>query len=262
MKGSQIKILSKGIISGRLKGSNILLFLMILNAALFTVLPFLINLLTDGYSPKVKMISCVCAAAVILLLNMLAFSSFGAGSCAWFLFYNKKNRLGRTVFWFKPFRSFKAAGLYVSLFLRKALITGAFLLPGAVTLASFVILAMNGGVEFNLFLAGISGAAAMLIIGALFAFICVQRYFLTPYIVASNPKIKIKDAVSQSKILMNGRMKKTAGFKLSFMPWFILCAAVLPIYYVWPYYKQSCAVYAKQAVNHASQKNTAKALPH
>ena len=262
MKGSQIKILSKGIISGRLKGSNILLFLMILNAALFTVLPFIINLLTDGYSPKIKMISCVCAAAVILLFNMLAFSSFSAGSCAWFWFYNKKNRLGRTVFWFKPFRSFKAARLYVSLFLRKLLIACAFLLPGVGVLLSFVILAMNGGIEFNLFLAGVSGAAAMLILGSIFAFICTQRYFLTPYIVAANPKIKIKDAVSQSKILMNGRMKKTAGFKLSFMPWFILCAAVFPIYYVWPYYKQSCAVYAKQAVSHESQKNTAKALPH
>lgn len=256
MKGSQIKSLSKGIISGRLRNSNILLFLMILNAVLFTALPFFVNLITAGYPPKIKMILCVSAAAVILLLNMLAFSSFSAGSCAWFWFYNKKNRLGRTVFWFKPFRSFKAARLYVSLFLRKLLITCAFLLPGAGVLLSFVILAMNGGVEFNLFLSGVSGAAAMMILGTVFAFICAQRYFLTPYIVAANPKIKIKDAVSQSKILMNGRMKKTAGFKLSFMPWFILCAAVFPIYYVWPYYKQSCAVFAKQAVNNEFQKNT------
>lgn len=242
MKNSQIKILTKGIINGNIGKSALLLFGIPAIVILFTALPYVVSLFVS--QPIV--VSCI--VAVVLILNLLTYSALRSGSCAWFRFYNNKNKAVRTLFWFSPRRSVKSAGLYVSLFIRKLLWTIALLLPGAFTAISFILLALDGGIEFNLFLCGICGGAVMILTGLFFRFIIVQKYFLAQYLLVSDPKIKINQAIRRSASLMNGNLKKTALFKLSFTPWFLLCAAVLPAVYVWPYYKQSCSLFANQIV--------------
>lgn len=246
LKNSQIKNISKEILGTKGKGSRTLMLLMILNLLIFSLLPFAANFFVNKYSGSMGAVISAAVIAVLLVINLFTYSSFAAGSYAWFNFYGKKNRGAKAAYWFKPSKSALSARLYFALFFRKLLWTAAFLFPGTAVLICTVILAMNGGIELNLFICAVAGGAAAVILGAVFLFIVLQKYFLAPYIMAANPTLKVREVIKLSRLASNGVLKRTAAFKLSFLPWFLSCAAVLPAFYVWPYYRQSCAVYAKQ----------------
>ncbi len=240
MKNSQIKILTKGIINGNIGKSMLILCLFISFVIFFTALPYLVGVFVSD--PIVSLL----ILSVVLVLNCFAYSAFRSGSCAWFQFHDRQNKAARTFFWFSPKRCVKSTGLYTSLFFRKLMWTVILLLPGAFTAISFVLLALDTGIEFNLFLCGIIASGVMMLLGLLFRFFIVQKYFLAQYLLVSDPKMKVRNAIKMSCEIMNGRLKKTALFKLSFIPWFALCAAIFPTVYVWPYYKQSCVLYSKE----------------
>ncbi|MBQ8227585.1 MAG: DUF975 family protein [Clostridia bacterium] len=240
MKSSQIKILTKGIINGNIKKSCLIMFLSLCILIFFTALPVAANYFIA--SPVINI--------SVILLSLLAFAfarcAFRSGSGAWFRFYERKNRTERFIYWFLPKRVLRSMGFYFSLFVRKLLWTLILILPGMLTLFSFAFLAYDSGLEFNLFLCGIAGGVTMTVVGLMFRFVIVQRYFLAQHIFVSDPKLKINQAIRQSCEMMNGRLKKTALFKLSFTPWFLLCAGILPTLYVWPYYRQSCTLFANE----------------
>ncbi len=240
MKFSQIKILTKGILNGNIKSFSPFILGGLLSVIIFTAISFLLTLFTS--SP----IIIISAVAIFTFIYFLLISGFRSGSLAWVHFHNSKSRARRSLFWFSPKRELKSTLFFFNLFIRKLFWTALMLLPGGFTLFSFVLLAMDTGIEFNLFLCGIVGAALMLLAGLVFRFIILQKYFLAPYFFIENPKIKINDAIAQSISAMNGKLKKTALFKISFTPWFSLCLSLFPIIYVLPYYKQSCLIYANE----------------
>lgn len=243
MKFSQIKILTKGIINGNIVKSFWFIFWGLLFWLILTVIPVLINRFITN--------SAISLALTIVSLLVLAFlrSAFNSGSSAWFCFYKKKSRVNNVLYWFVPKRVFKSFGLYSMLFLLKAFWTILTLLPGVITVFSFCYLAYDAGLEFNLFLCGISGGTILMLAGLIFRFLIVQKYFLAENIFVSDPKVTPFEAIHKSSEKMNGKLKKTALFKLSFAPWFLLCAGILPVVYVWPYYRQSCAVLAGELKN-------------
>ncbi len=239
MKIHQIKKASRQCLKGNVKKSAVLLIYIILNVAVLTAVPYLLNNHVSSFT------GILAACAAVLILNLFSYSTFMTGRSAWFLFYKKKKRLLKTIYWFSPSRLSKSLGTYLSLLVRKAALASAFLLPGAAIIVSAVILALNGGVEFNLFVSWIAGGGVILISGAVFMMIVIQRYFLVPYIRVENPKMKSKEIFALSRREMNGNMKKAFLLKLSFAPLFLICLTVLPIPYVWSYYNQSCALLAK-----------------
>lgn len=241
MKNSQIKAIGRRTAKRNIKASVLMLAFIFFTVAVLSAVSFF----ADRFFGE-NLILSVCLLSAVLLVCFFAYSSFFASSRAWFFFYNSKKRAQKTAFWFKPSRVFKNGGICISLFVRKLCWSLALVAPGALVIASAVIIAMNGGVEFNLFMSWIAGGAVMLIAGGVFLFIVLQRYFLVPYIKAESPQLHAREIVKKSKALMNGSMKKTAALKLSFLPGIILCVAVLPVAYFWPYYMQSCAIMAKQ----------------
>ncbi len=240
MKNSQIKILTKGIINGTVKKSFLLLLFGCFALAAFTAIPVLINQFVSD--------EIISIAAVFLSVIIFAFfcCAFGAGSNAWFCFYKRENRAGRVIYWFWPKNNFKAFRLYSSLFFIKLLWTILMLLPGTIVIFSFCYLAYDTGLEFNLFACGIIGGVVLSLLGLIFRFIILQRYFMAQYFFVSDPKIKINQAIRKSCEVMNGKLKKTALFKLSFIPWILLCVGIFPLLYVWPYYRQSCILFANE----------------
>lgn len=246
MKNSQIKTLSKEILGESGKESRILMLLIILNLLFFSLLPCGTNLLANKFFNNFGTVISAAVTVAALIIYLFTYSSFAAGSCAWFNFYGKKNRAAKAAYWFKLSKSALSARLFILLFLKKFFWYLTFLFPGAAVIISSVILAMNGGIELNFFACTVAGGAVMLLLGLVFCFIVLQKYFLAPYIMAADPSLNAREAIRLSRLASNGRMKKTAAFKLSFIPWFLSCVAVFPVFYVWPYYKQSCAVYAKQ----------------
>lgn len=240
MKTSQIKKEAGKILSGNIKKSALFILFPVVLTGVFTVFPVLINAYIT--EPITGILLAGSATVIYVLLRRVIRLS----SLAWFVFIKKKNRLVKSLYWMSPKRAMKFVGMRLSLFIRKAGWSFAFLFPGIFTILTFCILAYDSGFEFNLFLCGIIGGAVMLFTGLAFRFVILQRYFMAEYLLVSDPKIKVRDAVSQSKEIMNGRLKKTAFFKLSFVPWFVLCAGILPVFYVWPKYRQSCALLAKE----------------
>ena len=238
MKNSQIKILTKGVLNGNVAKSASFLLISMCVAVVFTAIPFLINLYVS--EPAV----CIGAVAASLAVLLFVRCGFAAGSNAWFSFYKRKNRVGRAIFWFAPRNNFKAFRLYAALFFAKLFWTILLLLPGVAGVFSFCYLAYDTGIEFNLFLCGIVGGGILAASGLIFRFIIVQKYFLAKSILTENPSVSAIEAIRQSCEKMNSKLKKTAFFKLSFTPWILTCVGIVPIFYVWPYYRQSCAIFA------------------
>ncbi len=240
MKFSQIKILTKGVLNGNVAKSVSFLLLSFFTVIVFTAIPFAVNIYVSNQAMSISIVAASMVAFVFVRCG------FGAGGNAWFSLYKRKNRAGRAIFWFAPKNNFRALRLYSALFFVKLFWTILMLLPGVTVVFSFCYLAYDVGIEFNLFLCGIAGGGMLIATGLIFRFLIVQKYFLAKTILAKNPGVSTIDAIRQSCEKMNGKLKKTAFFKLSFTPWIASCVAILPILYVWPYYRQSCALFAEE----------------
>ena len=83
------------------------------------------------------------------------------------------------------------------------------------------------------------GSAALAAAGLLFWGIAVQRYARAGFYLAAYGDISPVQAVSMSVKRCREELTELFLFKLSFLPWLLLCAAILPALYVIPYYKQS-----------------------
>ena len=75
--------------------------------------------------------------------------------------------------------------------------------------------------------------------GLLFWGIAVQRYARAGFYLAAYGDISPVQAISMSVKRCREELTELFLFKLSFLPWLLLCAAILPALYVIPYYKQS-----------------------
>lgn len=249
MKISQIKKVSRKIIKGNVLKSSKLLMLFAGGFVLFSALPFAVELYFKENRTTVLSI-----LAAVFILNIISLSSFRTGSRAWFLLYNRKKRGAKTVYWFRLSKALKSTGLYISLFIKKLIWTAAFVSPGAVMISAAVIIAMNGGMEFNIFASWIIGGAVLAVTGMIFLGIFKQRFFLVPYLKAADPTMKNREIFRKSRTLMNMNLKKAAMLKISFLPWLLICVTVVPSAYVWAYYSQSCAVMADEIIKSQKEK--------
>lgn len=241
MKISALKKQSRKIIKGRVKSSTGFLLFLLTGIVLFSLLPFLVDLFLGK-----KEAAALPLLVVIFMMGICWFSSFRMGSGTWFLFYNKKRRGAKAAYWMKPTKSVGCARLYFSLFCRKILWTLIFLSPGATVAAGAIITAMSGGIEFNLFVTFLAGGTALMLTGAVFLYIFLQRYFLVPYLKAVSPSMKNREIIRKSRDYMSDRIKKAAMLKISFLPWIVLSFTIIPSFYVWTYYSQSCALMASR----------------
>lgn len=160
----------------------------------------------------------------------------------------KKYCFRRFMYWMKPTLSLKAAGLRFILFSLKAFWTILFFLPTAAVAFVIVATAFSGGIEIYLFLSLCIGALILSVIGFTFRFIIIQRYFLANYLLVSNPDLGIIQCIRQSVNLLEGHIFTVVKFKLSFLPHFLACLLILPVFFVYPHYKQSRTIIAKQLI--------------
>lgn len=225
-----------------------------LTVVLFCIMPYFINLIFDmillristKYLPLCSFIKCV----LFLLSGYAAcvfYSTVSVGEEAWYSgrMTRKKNCIKRFIYWFRPKNSFKAFRLKSALFFLKLFWTLVFLLPSALIFSVVLITAFSGGIETYFFLSLCAGAAVLLFIGLIFRFIMIQRYFLAEFIIAENPNNKVLQTIRQSKNLIDGQLFTVIKFKLTFLPFYLLCLFIVPIFFVYPHYKQSRSILAK-----------------
>lgn len=236
-----------------LKSMCIPLFLT-LTVILFCVIPYCINLIFDvillRVTEKYLMLCSVIKCILIFLSGCTAcvfYSTVSVGEEAWYSgrMTRKKNCTKRFIYWFRPKNSFKAFRLKSTLFFLKLFWTLVFLLPAAIIFSIILITAFSGGIEIYFFLSLCGGAAVLLITGLIFRFIMIQRYFLAGFIIAENPNNNVMQTISQSKNLLDGQLFTVIKFKLTFFPFFLLSLLIVPIFFVYPHYKQSRSILAK-----------------
>lgn len=89
-------------------------------------------------------------------------------------------------------------------------------------------------------------AAVTAIFGFIFYVFSVQKYAGAPFLLAAYPLLSVRDCIRLSA--ENGKNKAAAllRFKLGFLPWLLACAAIFPLLFVVPYYKQSLTCWFKQ----------------
>ena len=148
----------------------------------------------------------------------------------------------------KPKLSLKAAGLRCILFALKALWTIIFFIPAVAVVLVIVATAFSGGIEIYLFLSLCIGTIILTVIGFTFRFIIIQRYFLANYLMVSNPDLGITQCIRQSVNLLEGHIFTVVKFKLRFLPYTLACLFILPVFFVYPHYKQSRTIIAKQLI--------------
>lgn len=140
-------------------------------------------------------------------------------------------------FWLRRGRGFRAAALFLVLRIRKAAWTVLLSLPGGAVLTAGVLLADRQSGTVRLFT--VAGGATCLVIGVAFASLICQKYALAPILLARAPHKSVRSAVRGSCSLMEDDCARLLRLKLSFLPWAVVCLAVIPLVYVVPYYQQT-----------------------
>lgn len=254
---AHLKVRAKGLLIGNSGKAMLLLLipgifsLLLKTAGLFTAsagqmadrLPVLFA--TPGWQYAAPVLLFVLAVLSLMILPPLSL-----GREAW---YWRRSEREYEPFTY-AFTWYRRAGRSISLYLlRWGIRLGAaflFLLPALLCTGAALVQYLNGTTFFTLALLSAT-AAALWISGAVYTTLFLQRFFLAPYLLVRDGALRARDALRESARIMDSCMMRgsTAKMKLSFFPWFLSCILIFPILYVYPYYKQSCACYARHILN-------------
>ena len=228
-----------------LKSSSLALII-IVPMLIFSALPYII--VEANRFMKLNIQALIFVLIIILFGFSVVMSSYNIGEKAWYTGRMNKSMLGirRLLFWFKPMYSIKAFLLKAELLFLRCSSLIFFSIPSLLILSVNLFLAFTGGIEVWIFVSLLSGSAVLLIIGSVFAFIVNQRYFLAEYLYANNPKLKINQAIKQSRNLLDGHLFRIIKFKLSFLPLLLSGILIFPLFFIVPHYKLSCCILAKE----------------
>jgi len=236
-----LKIKSKSILTGRNMRASSLLLAAVTAAVLMGSVPSFTQLIPMYGTGMLWLKVALNVAAP--LIAVAALYPLRAGSEAWFLCgaSGREPSALQVAFWYKPSKVFKSIEMRFCLLARKLMWVAVFLAPGISVVSGALYMMMTEGISVKLLAASLAGGGISFLVGLFFYLLMVQRYFLAYAVLARDPKKSAGQAVRQSIEAMNGSCAGTLLFRLSFMPWFLLCLAIFPIFYVWPYYKQSCS---------------------
>ncbi len=133
----------------------------------------------------------------------------------------------------------KACELSVRLFLLKLFWFAVFEAVPTACAAAFIYYNRHNAVSLRAAYAVMTGLSVLALAGVLFYAVFIQRYSESWFFLACYKDFSAGDAIRESARRTRGRLAEIFFFKLSFAPWFLLCIAILPAFYVIPYYKQS-----------------------
>ncbi len=156
----------------------------------------------------------------------------------------KKGGSAKDIFYyFHPLRAADAIIFSLKLLcLRFALFTVAFL-PFALSCALFFTL-IKSNVSLVVAMGLSAGCIAFFISGTVFYKNMSRSLFLSEYYYIDGKFVSFKNLISGSQEDMKKQIKTLRRLKNSFGGWFFLCLFILPIGYVWSYYKQTLALAA------------------
>ncbi len=120
--------------------------------------------------------------------------------------------------------------------------------PAAITLGLFLKLTGNK-LSLAVAVALLCGTLMFVINGTVFYSNLISSLFLCNYYFVSGQYLNFRHLVSCSQNAMNKNKNKLLTLRVSFTGWFLSCVFLLPLFYVFCYYKQSMAVLAYDIID-------------
>lgn len=146
-------------------------------------------------------------------------------------------------YYFHPLRAADALIFSLKLFFLKSALFAVALLPFALSCALLFIL-IKSNVSLIVAVGLISGCIAFFASGSVFYKNISRSLFLAEYYYIDGRFVSFKNLIGGSQDDMKKQIKTLRRLKNSFCGWFVLCILILPIGYVWSYYKQTLALAA------------------
>lgn len=193
-------------------------------------------------------------AGFFMLFGMIVNSPLSFGTRSWYyrLAEGDSEDIGAVFSFFWPARLlFKTVWHDVNVTVRLALWSLLFAAAPAAICGTAILVLRNPS---YIGMARLGGILLMIVgvllavIAQIFFLIFSNRYILSIYLLAENPEMSVRRAIQTSIRYMKGGKGAVFVFTLSFLPWALLCALVLPLLYVAPYYSASRAIYAKYLI--------------
>lgn len=145
--------------------------------------------------------------------------------------------------WFNFKDILKSSRLFLCLFIiRAALLAGWLALPCSLCSALLYLL-RKGEMNRTFLFFCITGIAVLSAVGVFFYLLSSQDLICARFLVAAHPHLTARAAISMSRKKVRGSRFALLTFRLSFLPWLALCIFGFPVFYLWPYYRQSLACY-------------------
>lgn len=191
---------------------------------------------------------------VSLIFSVISFiftTPLKQGQTEWYWNLDKKPLGVEGVFaWFGSPKLFgKSLWLYLNIALR--LLPWGLLLIGLPYAVIFSSLSFFDTKDQNLMgiLALLICFGYLLLLGGVVLFVYIgTNYFLAPYLLVEDSTRKVNACVKSSKRYVKGVRGDIFTFWFSFIGWFLLCCFLFPIFYVFPYFSASSAIYAKYLI--------------
>ncbi|MBQ7654795.1 MAG: DUF975 family protein [Clostridia bacterium] len=245
----KIKIFSKAVMLGKTAKlcavSVISLVIVLLSNNLFVAVKYLFDYLSqsDSFSftaGSFKDIGLALFYSVCILLSVLAVSPLKMSREIWFYETSKrtKMKIGRLFYFYRPKWFFKSVWLSFCLFIVKFLWAIVFFFPCA-AMSGYLVYSLQGGISKTMLLLVSASVGVSFLSGLFFSFLTFQRYRLCFILFYENEGISPFEAMKYSARLMDESCFRLARLKISFLPWILSCIFVLPVFYVYPYYKIS-----------------------
>ena len=243
----------------RLKGRKLLIgavFLSSLTLAVCIMLMLSLSLMPAVYRAAVlphisgKDYAAAISLIVSFLLLILTFASLNAlllGSDRYML-KKAQNRYACTkdiFFYFRPFDFFRLLSLRLRLLtVRLAL----FILLNVPTVLCAFMLFLFVRERFSLAVTLIlsAGTLAFLFSALYFYMRLSASLFLAEYYYITGEYLSFRHLIASSQSAMKGCSGYLFRLKLSFLPWLLSCIFLLPLGYVWGYYRQTLAACADE----------------
>lgn len=188
----------------------------------------------------VKIVSAIMGTVLFLLVV----PTIKLGCERWFLMTasGEEPRLKELFFYFSASGVRKSVGAFLFCAFHKTAALVLFLFP-SVCLSGVLYFSFGEG-EISLFIsyAFLVSIIFLFVSGLIFYFIYTARYFAYYPVIVSNEAISPSVAFEKSVGMTCDAYRKICFFRLSFIPWLILCLMIIPAFYVWGYYKESKAM--------------------
>ena len=186
-------------------------------------------------------------SATLLILSLITYSCLSLGADR-FMLKRAENTVagaGDIFYYFAPKRIINMCIFYAGFNMFRLLIFILLAVPFLICTYVFYSLCSNG---FSALVCSVLGVfSVLLMLLAIGAFRKINdTFFLVRYRFIKGDYLNFRHLLSRSQQDMSGKVAKLRKLRSSFLGWFMLCLLVIPLPYVWCYYRQTKACFASE----------------